>query len=77
MIVLASGRLLNLGGAPDHPSFEMLVFLYGPSAGAACLLRNLTRTKTCKNEVHFLPKQLDAKVATLHFPALGAKLSPI
>ena len=41
------------------------------------LLRNWTRTRAYKNDVQRLPKELDAKVAKLHFPALGAELSAI
>ena len=45
--------------------FALLVFLHGPSSGAACLLRNLTRTKAYKNDFQLLPKELDAKVAKI------------
>ena len=48
------------------------MFLHGPGSGAACLLRNLTRTKAYKNDFQLLPRQLAEKVATLHLILLGA-----
>jgi len=59
VIVLAAGRLLNLGCATGHPSFVM-----------SCSF-------TYKNQVYLLPKNLGEKVALLHLPALGAKLTKL
>ena len=52
--------------------FRDVVFLHGPGSDAACLLRNLTRTKAYKNDFQLLPRQLAEKVATLHLIVLGA-----
>merc|ERR1712064_141219 len=75
VIVLASGRLLNLGCATGHPSFVMSCSFTNQVLAQLDLLRNWKETKAYKNEVYLLPKELDEKVAKLHLPALGAELT--
>ena len=74
VIVLAEGRLLNLGCATGHPSFVMSnsftnqviaqIELYG-------------HNEVYENKVYTLPKRLDEKVARLHLEALGVKLTTL
>merc|ERR1711971_495750 len=75
VIVLASGRLLNLGCATGHPSFVMSCSFTNQVHGQLDLLKNWKETKAYKNDVYLLPKSLDEKVASLHLPALGAELT--
>merc|ERR1711948_247524 len=75
IIVLAAGRLLNLGCATGHPSFVMSCSFTNQVLGQLDLLKNWKETKAYKNEVYLLPKNLDEKVANLHLPALGAELT--
>merc|ERR1712178_249075 len=77
IIVLASGRLLNLGCATGHPSFVMSCSFTNQTLGQLDLLRNWKENKGYKNEVYLLPKELDEKVASLHLPALGAELTKL
>merc|ERR1712025_1246749 len=77
VIVLASGRLLNLGCATGHPSFVMSCSFTNQVLSQLDLLKNWKETKTYKNDVYLLPKELDEKVAALHLPALGAKLTKL
>merc|ERR550514_1536556 len=74
VIVLASGRLLNLGCATGHPSFVMSCSFTNQVLGQLDLLKN-QKTKAYKNDVYLLPKSLDEKVASLHLPVLGAVLT--
>merc|ERR1712151_708782 len=73
VIVLASGRLLNLGCATGHPSFVMSCSFTNQALAQIALLT--AKKKGYKNEVYLLPKELDEKVASLHLPALGADLT--
>merc|ERR1719389_900608 len=73
--MLASGRLLNLGCATGHPSFVMSCSFTNQVLAQLDILRNWKETKTYKNDVYLLPKELDEKVAKLHLPALGANLT--
>ena len=81
IIMLAEGRLLNLGCATGHPSFVMsnsftnqtLAQLELRSAYKAAG-NDKTKSKY-QNKVYLLPKELDEKVARLHLGALGAKLT--
>merc|ERR1711988_1496676 len=73
VIVLASGRLLNLGCATGHPSFVMSCSFTNQVLAQIDLLT--AKEKGCKNNVYLLPKELDEKVASLHLPALGAELT--
>merc|ERR1711959_33260 len=80
IIVLASGRLLNLGCATGHPSFVMSCSFTNQTLAQLDLLRNYKETdaaKKYKNDVFLLPKNLDEKVARLHLPALGAQLTQL
>merc|ERR1712017_8530 len=77
IIILASGRLLNLGCATGHPSFVMSCSFTNQVLGQLDLNRNYTTTKAYKNDVYLLPKELDEKVASLHLPALGASLTKL
>merc|ERR1712048_32259 len=77
VIVLASGRLLNLGCATGHPSFVMSCSFTNQVLGQLDILKNWKENKGYKNEVYLLPKELDEKVASLHLPALGAKLTTL
>merc|ERR1712046_355530 len=75
VIVLASGRLLNLGCATGHPSFVMSCSFTNQALAQLDLLNNQKETKAYENRVYLLPKLLDEKVANLHLPALGANLT--
>jgi len=77
VIVLASGRLLNLGCATGHPSFVMSCSFTNQVLAQLDLLKNWKETKAYKNDVYLLPKELDEKVARLHLPALGAELTEL
>merc|ERR1711975_58295 len=80
IIVLASGRLLNLGCATGHPSFVMSCSFTNQTLAQLDLLRNWKEadaSKKYKNDVYLLPKELDEKVARLHIPACGAQLTEL
>merc|ERR1711920_36393 len=77
IIVLAAGRLLNLGCATGHPSFVMSCSFTNQVLGQLDLLRNTKENGGYKNDVYLLPKALDEKVANLHLPALGAELTKL
>jgi len=75
VIILAAGRLLNLGCATGHPSFVMSCSFTNPVLAQIDLLT--AKEKGYKNNVYLLPKELDEKVASLHLPALGAQLTTL
>jgi len=77
IIVLASGRLLNLGCATGHPSFVMSCSFTNQVLAQIDLMNNWKGPKSYKNDVYLLPKELDEKVARLHLPALGAVLTTL
>jgi len=77
VIILASGRLLNLGCATGHPSFVMSCSFTNQTLAQLDILKNWKETKAYKNDVYLLPKHLDEKVARLHLPALGAVLTEL
>jgi len=77
IIVLASGRLCNLGCATGHPSFVMSCSFTNQVLAQLDLLKNWKETKAYKNNVYLLPKHLDEKVARLHLPALGAEMTSL
>jgi len=77
VIVLAAGRLLNLGCATGHPSFVMSCSFTNQALAQIDLNRNYTTDKAYKNDVYLLPKALDEKVAALHLPFLGANLTKL
>ncbi len=72
VIVLAEGRLLNLGCATGHPSFVMSNSFTNQVMAQIELFLN---SANYENKVYVLPKQLDEKVARLHLDKLGAKLT--
>jgi adenosylhomocysteinase len=76
VIILAEGRLLNLGCATGHPSFVMSCSFTNQ---VVAQLELWTERKSGKYEkkVYVLPKQLDEKVARLHLDKLGAKLTKL
>merc|ERR1712196_381165 len=76
IIVLASGRLLNLGCATGHPSFAMSCSFTNQTLAQLELWKERDSGKYDK-KVYLLPKHLDEKVARLHLPALGAKLTTL
>lgn len=75
VIVLAEGRLLNLGCATGHPSFVMSCSFTNQVLAQVELWQNRETSKYSKGTVYLLPKELDEKVARLHLPALGAELT--
>merc|ERR1712023_307965 len=77
IIILASGRLLNLGCATGHPSFVMSCSFTNQVLAQLDLLKNWKETQQYKNDVYLLPKALDEKVAALHLPALGAEMTTL
>lgn len=74
VIILASGRLLNLGCATGHPSFVMSCSFTNQTI-AQLELWSQRITRKYGNEVHTLPKILDEKVARLHLSALQVELT--
>lgn len=74
VIMLAEGRLVNLGCATGHPSFVMSASFTNQSI-AQIELWEKRDTDHYKNEVYVLPKILDEKVARLHLDKLGVKLT--
>jgi len=75
VIVLAEGRLLNLGCATGHPSFVMSSSFTNQTLAQIELWTNRTTGKYTKNNVYILPKHLDEKVARLHLGSLGVELT--
>jgi adenosylhomocysteinase len=75
VIVLASGRLLNLGCATGHPSFVMSCSFTNQTLAQLELWKERDSGKYKTDQVYLLPKHLDEKVARLHLPAMGAKLT--
>ncbi|MFT5539607.1 MAG: adenosylhomocysteinase [Alphaproteobacteria bacterium] len=74
LIVLAEGRLVNLGCATGHPSFVMSFSFTNQVMAQMELWKNHT---AYENEVYFLPKQLDEKVAYLHLNHVGVHLTEL
>ncbi|PCF91898.1 adenosylhomocysteinase [Sphingopyxis terrae subsp. ummariensis] len=74
IIVLAKGRLVNLGCATGHPSFVMSSSFTNQTLAQIELF---TKAGDYKNDVYVLPKHLDEKVAALHLEKLGVKLSTL
>jgi adenosylhomocysteinase len=72
VIILAEGRLLNLGCATGHPSFVMSNSFTNQTMAQIELFNN---TANYEKAVYTLPKHLDEKVARLHLAKLGAKLT--
>ncbi|HWG73423.1 MAG TPA: adenosylhomocysteinase [Acidimicrobiales bacterium] len=74
VIVLAEGRLVNLGCATGHPSFVMSSSFTNQ---VLAQIELYTRTDAYPTGVYVLPRHLDEKVARLHLGKLGAKLSTL
>ncbi|GAB3962291.1 adenosylhomocysteinase [Actinoallomurus acanthiterrae] len=74
IIVLAEGRLMNLGCATGHPSFVMSNSFTNQ---VIAQIELFTRTENYPIGVYTLPKHLDEKVARLHLDALGVKLTQL
>ncbi len=72
IILLSEGRLVNLGNATGHPSFVMSASFTNQTLAQIELW---TKGDQYENRVYVLPKILDEKVARLHLPKLGVKLS--
>lgn len=83
VLVLAEGRLLNLGCATGHPSFVMSASFTNQTIAQIDLAlsangaETLSGMKYDKNDVYILPKILDEKVARLHLDQLGVKLTEL
>jgi adenosylhomocysteinase len=75
IIVLARGRLVNLGCATGHPSFVMSSSFTNQVLAQLTLWNETSKYK--KGQVYVLPKQLDEKVARLHLGKLGVKLETL
>jgi len=74
VLILAEGRLLNLGCATGHPSFVMSASFTNQVLAQLELWQN---QKKYKKDVYMLPKQLDEEVARLHLDKLGVKLTKL
>jgi adenosylhomocysteinase len=74
IILLAEGRLVNLGCATGHPSFVMSMSFTNQVIAQIELWQNHAEYK---QEVHVLPKHLDEEVARLHLDKLGAQLTTL
>ncbi len=74
VIILAEGRLVNLGCATGHPSFVMSNSFTNQTLAQLELWEN---SANYKNEVYMLPKHLDEKVAALHLSRLGVELETL
>ncbi len=74
IIVLAEGRLVNLGCAMGHPSFVMSCSFSNQTLAQLELWENPDKYE---NKVYVLPKKLDEKVAALHLAHVGARLEPL
>ena len=74
LIVLAEGRLVNLGCATGHPSFVMSNSFTNQTLAQIELWTNLGKYG---KQVYVLPKKLDEKVARLHLDKLGARLTKL
>ena len=76
VVLLSQGRLVNLGNATGHPSFVMSASFTNQVLAQIELFAN-AKAGQYRNEVYVLPKHLDEKVARLHLPKLGARLTEL
>ena len=74
LILLAEGRLVNLGCATGHPSFVMSASFTNQ---VLAQIELFTNTGAYENKVYVLPKHLDEKVARLHLDKIGVKLTTL
>ena len=77
IIVLAEGRLVNLGCATGHPSFVMSNSFTNQTLAQLELWKERETGKYARGKVYVLPKELDEKVAALHLDKIGAKLTEL
>merc|ERR1712060_686412 len=77
VIVLAEGRLLNLGCATGHPSFVVSNSFTNQTLAQLELWKEKDTGKYARGKVYTLPKILDEKVAALHLGALGVELTKL
>lgn len=77
IIVLAKGRLVNLGCATGHPSFVMSMSFTNQVIAQLELWQNKGQAKYKDVKVYRLPKELDEKVAALHLKKLGVNLTTL
>merc|ERR1711967_205820 len=77
IIILAEGRLLNLGCATGHPSFVMSNSFTNQTLAQIELFKEKDSGKYEKGKVYVLPKVLDEKVASLHLGSLGVELTTL
>ena len=74
LLILAKGRLVNLGCATGHPSFVMSASFTNQTLAQIELF---TKSDEYNNDVYVLPKHLDEKVAALHLEKLGVELTKL
>ena len=74
IIILAEGRLVNLGCATGHPSFVMSNSFSNQTLAQTELWTN---SEAYENKVYMLPKKLDEKVAMLHLKKIGVELETL
>ena len=74
IIILAEGRLVNLGCATGHPSFVMSNSFTNQTLAQLELWENADKYE---NDVYMLPKHLDEKVAKLHLQKIGVELEEL
>jgi adenosylhomocysteinase len=77
LIVLAKGRLVNLGCGTGHPSFVMSNSFSNQTIAQIDMWTNRGTAKYKKIDVYRLPKELDEKVAALHLEKIGVKLTKL
>lgn len=77
VIVLAEGRLVNLGCATGHPSFVMSNSFTNQVLAQIALWDNQKEKKYERGRLYTLPKELDEMVARLHFEKLGCELTEL
>jgi len=77
VVILAEGRLLNLGCATGHPSFVMSCSFTNQVVAQIELWTKKDTDEYVRGKVYTLPKHLDEKVARLHLDKLGAKLTKL
>ena len=74
IIILAKGRLVNLGCATGHPSFVMSASFTNQVMAQMEFYKN---SDNYENKVYILPKKLDEKVARLHLKKVGVNLTTL
>lgn len=77
IIILAKGRLVNLGCGTGHPSFVMSNSFSNQTIAQIEMFTNKNTSKYKKVDVYRLPKELDEKVAALHLEKIGVKLTKL